>query len=253
MTITTAQSWQELNPWQLQEIATVYLTANPDNFHEAYLRMIFILFQKENTSAAKRELRKIVETVPISELEPHGRFLLEKTDYYAFPEIENLIKPTDRLGNITIQHFSAIDSFFHAYETDKTELNLRRFVASLYRIKENFDDLDLPKVAETTDKLAVNQMFLIVLAYKFTRLYIWEKFPVIFPKPKENEEQDQKPVFGKKEQKYTPFEKIIIGLAMDELQPLGKKQDINQVRIYEFLNVLSESILYHREKAKYNV
>jgi hypothetical protein len=37
---------------------------------------------------------------------------------------------------------------------------------------------------------------------------------------------------------------------MDELQPLGKKQDIDKVRIYEFLSVLSETILYHRAKNK---
>ena len=41
-------------------------------------------------------------------------------------------------------------------------------------------------------------------------------------------------------------------MAMDELQPLGKKQDADQVRVYEFLGVLSESILFHKAKAAAN-
>ena len=66
------------------------------------------------------------------------------------------------------------------------------------------------------------------------------------------EEEEFKPIFTKKNQPYVPFDKVIVGMSMDELQPLGKKQDVNDVRIYEFLSVLSESILYHREKAKAN-
>ena len=75
---------------------------------------------------------------------------------------------------------------------------------------------------------------------------------IVFPAPKEEEEEEFKPIFTKKNQPYVPFDKVIVGMSMDELQPLGKKQDVNDVRIYEFLSVLSESILYHREKAKAN-
>jgi hypothetical protein len=95
-------------------------------------------------------------------------------------------------------------------------------------------------------------MHAIALAFLFTRKYIEEKFPIVFPPPKEEEEEEFKPIFTKKNQPYVPFDKVIVGMSMDELQPLGKKQDVNDVRIYEFLSVLSESILYHREKAKAN-
>lgn len=260
--ITVAKSWSELNKWQKEEIAHLYLNSDPENFEDSYLQMIFILYQKKKGFFAKLKLLWLLRNIPISSLEPFARFLLETTSFYSFPEIKyrkgwkfwkerKLIKPSDRLGNIVIKHFSVIDTFFDTYDRNKIEINLRRFVASLYRIKEDFDELDLPEVAKITDKLSLKKMESIALAYKFTRLYIWEKFPIVFPQPPEEKgEKELKPVFKKKEQKYVPFEKIIVGLAMDELQPLGKKQDINKTRIYEFLGVLTESIIYHKEKQK---
>lgn len=260
--ITVAKSWNELNDWQKEEIAHLYLNSDPENFEGVYLQMIFILFQKKKGFFAKLKLLWLLRNIHISSLEPFARFLLESTNFYSFPEINyrkgfkfwkknNLLKPADRLGNIVIKHFSVIDTFFDVYDRDKSEINLRRFVASLYRIKDDFDELDLPEVANSTDKISIKKMETIALAYKFTRLHIWEKFPIVFPKPPEEKtEKELKPIFKKKEQKYMPFEKIIVGLAMDELQPLGKKQDINKTRIYEFLGVLTESIIYHKEKQK---
>jgi hypothetical protein len=249
--ITVAKSWNELNQWQKEEIAHLYLHADPEKFEGAYLQMIFILFQKKKGFFAKLKMLRILRNISINDLEPFARFLLETTDFYSFPEIEKLLKPADRLGNITIKQFSVIDTFFDVYFKDKSEMNLRRFVASIYRIQEDFDELDLPKVAKITDKISIKKMESIALAYQFTRLLIWKKYPVVFPKPtQEAEEKELQPVFKKKEQEYIPFEKIITGIAMDELQPLGKKQDVNKTRIYEFLSVLSESILYHKEQQK---
>lgn len=247
--ITVARSWNELNDFQLQEIANLYLNTPPEEFEKAYFQMILILFRKGKGFFAGLKFRWIINQLPISALEPFAKFLLEKTDYYKFPKIKGLIEPVERLQNITVKQFSTIDLFFHQYETQKTEISLKRFVATLYRLQENFDELDLPTVARFTDKLSLKQMQIIALAYKFTRLYIYNRFPVVFPKPKPNEEEKIKPTFQSKQPNYVSFDKIIIGLSMDELQPLGKKQDINQVRIYEFLGVLSESILYHKEKA----
>ena len=135
---------------------------------------------------------------------------------------------------------------------DFSNAKLVRVVTFNISKNEKYDDLDLEKVAKITDKISEKQMHAIALAFLFTRKYIEEKFPIVFPPPKEEEEEEFKPIFTKKNQPYVPFDKVIVGMSMDELQPLGKKQDVNDVRIYEFLSVLSESILYHREKAKAN-
>jgi hypothetical protein len=157
MNITIAKSWNELNDWPINEIAHLYLNANPENFADAYLKMIFIVFQKSNSLKSRLFLKKILRQIPVSELEKHTDFLLNKTDFYKFPEISGLIKPADRLRNITIFHFSAVDMFFHAWFQEKSLLNLKRFVASLYRINRvKSDDLEAQYLAiHDAEKLAI--------------------------------------------------------------------------------------------------
>lgn len=248
--ITVAQSWSGLNEWQIAQIAHLYLHSTEENFAQSYEKMIFAVFQKQRGIMSKLKLYKTLRQVPISEMGKHTQFLLKETNLYTFPEIPGLLKPADRLGNISIKQYSAIDSFFYAYDQDRTELKLNRFVASLYRLQEDYDELLLPEVSKITSALHLHTKERIALAYKFTTFLLWKLFPVVFPPKKEEETPELQPVFKKKENRYIPFEKIMIGLAMDELQPMGKKQDIDKTRIYEFMNVLTESILFHKERQK---
>ncbi len=241
-------SWNRLNDWQLQEIAHLYLNTTVDDFADAYLKMILIVYLDSPTSKRRSWLRKLLKEVPISELEKHTRYLKEKRDLFRFPQIPGLIKPADRIENISARQFSAIDTFFYIWNKDRSHINLRRLVASLYRIREQYDDLDLKTVSVITDKIPVKQMEAVALAYLFTRKHIEEKFPIVFPPRKESEEEKLEPVFKKKDDQIVPFDKALVAMAMDELQPLGKKQDVNNVRIYEFLSVMSENILYHKAK-----
>ena len=247
--ITVARSWNELNNWQLSEIAHLYLNTTPENFSEAYKVMIMILFQKTPEKEDQKFLKKLKRNVPISELEKHAKFLKDTTNLTRFPEIPGLIKPADGLGDITARHFSTIDTYFFHWNNDRNDLNLKRLAASLYRIKPQFDDLDIMKVDAITRKMSIKELESIALAYMFNRIYIEELYPIVFPPPQEETEEEKfKPVF-KKKPVFTPFDKAIIAMSMDELQPLGKKQDVNNVRIYEFFSVMSESIIYHRNKA----
>lgn len=250
--ISVARSWSELSDWQVEEIAYLYLNADVNDFFDAYSKMVMICYHQELKPRNASALRKLFSEIPVSELAKETKFLLESTDFHRFPEIPGLIKPADRLGNITIRHFSTIDLMFHSWHKEKSILNLKKLVASLYRINETYDDLDLVKVDTITRNLPVKKMSAIALAYKFTRIYLEKKYPIIFPNEKESKEEKTKPVFLKKEYKYIPFDKTIIAMAMDEKQPLGKKQDVNNVRIYEFFPVLTESIIYQRNKAKQN-
>ncbi len=247
--IKVPTSWNQLNDWQAQEIAHLFLHADAQDFVKSYVDMILICFQNSNSYRDYRKMRKIANEVPISELEKYVPFLQQSTEFYKFPEIEGLIKPSDCIENITIRQFSTIDTFFHFWHKERSEINLKRLVATLYRKNEKFDELDLIEVSRITDKIPIKQMEAIALAFMFTRMHIEDKFSIVFPKASdETEEEKLKPIFKKKEQVFVPFDKIIVGMAMDELQPLGKKQDADQVRVHEFLGVLSESILYHKAK-----
>lgn len=250
--IKIARSWRELNDWQISEIAHLYLHTAVDDFPEAYEKMIKIVYQKSPEVKSVRWRKKLFQEVPISELEKHTGFLKEKMDFHHFPEIPGLIKPADRLGDITARHFSTIDTYFFLWNKDRSLINLKRLVATLYRLNETFDDLHLVAVSKITDKISEKQMSAIALAYLFSRRVIEDDFTVVFPKKKEETEEEKlKPVFTKKDNEFVPFDKALIGMAMDENQPLGKKQDVNNVRIYEFLSVMSESIIL-KEKQNQN-
>ncbi|WP_312390808.1 hypothetical protein [Chryseobacterium sp.] len=250
--IVIARSWNQLNDWQLAEIAHLYLNTPVEDFAEAYLDMILIVYQKSPDLKDRLKLKRLTDEVPITELEKHTQYLKDKNDLYRFPEIPSLIKPADKIENISARQFSTIDTYFFLWNKDRSILNLKRLVATLYRFKEQYDDLDLRNVAMISDKISEKQMEAIALAYMFSRRNIEESFPLVFPKDEETEEQKLQPVFKKKENAYVPFDKALLAMAMDEIQPLGKKQDINNVRIYEFLSVMSESLVIHKARQKAN-
>lgn len=249
--ITVARSWNQLNDWQLQEIAHLYLNTPIDDFAEAYAQMILIVYQKSPDLRARLRLKRLTADVPITELAKHTGYLKDKNDLYRFPEIPGLIKPADKIEDISARQFSTIDTYFFLWNKNRSLLNLKRLVATLYRIKEQHDDLDLKNVAMISDKIQEKQMEAIALAYMFSRRNIEENFPIIFPK-NETEEEKLQPVFKKKDNGHVPFDKAILAMAMDELQPLGMKQDVNNVRIYEFLSVMSESMVIQKARQKAN-
>jgi len=85
------------------------------------------------------------------------------------------------------------------WNKEKSLLNLKMLVATLYRFKDQYDDLDLRNVATITDKIPEKQMEVIALAYMFTKRNIEESFPIVFPKKKETEEEKLQSVFKKKD------------------------------------------------------
>ena len=137
--ITVAKSWSQLNDWQVAEIAHLYLNTPVEDFADAYLKMILIVFQKSQNKKSVKFLKKLLKEVPISELEQHTTFLKETTDLHKFPEIPGLIKPADRIANITVRQFSTIDTFFFQWNKERSLLNLKRLVATLYRINEKYN------------------------------------------------------------------------------------------------------------------
>lgn len=249
MKIIIPQSWRELTEWQLDEIADLYLNADPADFSTAFQKMIFVLLQSEPSSAERTKLYSILGKVSVETLAAHADFLMKTTNLHFFPEVDGLTKPADRLASITAKQFSFADKFFHDYEEDKSEVNLRRFVASLYTLG-SFSQLNLPQVAAAMEPLSVKTCRRIALAYKFTQLHIWETYPVIFPKKEVTEEEAFRPVF-KKKPVYQSFDKVILGLVFSEEQPLGTKLEADGTLLYDFLNVLQESILRYEEKKRH--
>ncbi|CAA0156639.1 hypothetical protein [Tenacibaculum maritimum] len=241
MKITVPTKWSELNDWQRQEIAYLYLNSTEYNFESQFLKMIRVLFQGERGFFGKVRVARVFSQVPISTLVEYGKFLQEKPDLQEFPKIKNLEAPGPRLNDTIIKQFSVADAIFYNWRKTEDELYLRRLVASLYTFGGEFNVLYLPKVAKITDKIPLKKMYQIGMTYIGIRFAILNRYPIVFPKPKSKEDQEFTPQFHKKS--YTPFSKMITTMAMDERQPLGILKECNNTLLYDFLYILTESML----------
>ena len=244
MKIEIPSSWQELNEWQLGEIVDLYLNHNPEDFEKAYTQMVFILFQKKKELWTYLKLRKLLRNIPLSTLMEYGKFLLEPPVLHSFPEIRGLKKPADRLGDLSIKQFSFMDQFYYLWKENNSEQMLRALAASIYRLGNEFDEQNLPKIALITDKLTRKQRQVIGFTYMSCYHHLTEQFPVVYPPNKETEAPPKQPY-----KKHIPFSEVIISVAMNEMQPLGNLHESNHTRIYEFMNVFSK-ILIHNEKMR---
>lgn len=250
MRITVPTKWSELSEWQLCELSYLFLSVKEDLSEKAF-EVVAILFKDNDSVAAQMKFAKLINEAPLSVLWEYTRFLNDMPDLYKFPSLEEygVQYPGDRLNSISVKQFSVADAIFYKWRETEEEIYLRQLVAALYTIGGRFDVLHLPDVANKTDKVPLKTLYAIGLTYLSVRNYISEKFPIVFPKPKLIEENNNVPVFGK-QTSYTPFSKVISAMAMDERQPLGPLHECNATNLYEFLQILTESILRTEKQNK---
>jgi len=247
MNITIPQTYEELSEQQRGALCKILLTL--DNTEETPLRIIKTLI----SHLPNRTQQQLLQEVPFTALWQYAEPFLSTEKLYHFREVTKMIAPAPRLANLTIKQFSVADSLYYRLRLSqyKDELLLRQLMASLYNLPDTpFDVLKLPKVAEHTDKAAITTAYEVAFAYTCCREYIIGKYPKVFSSPSSSQ-RGEKPVF-RKEAAYTPFSKIISVMAMDKHQPLGNWHQCNATRVYDFFEVLTESILQAEQKTKNN-
>jgi len=245
MDITIPQTYEELNEQQRGALCRILLTL--DNTEETPLRIIQILL----SHLPKRTQQQLLLQVPFTTLWQYAEPFLTTEKLYHFREVTKMVAPAPRLANLTIKQFSVADSLYYRLRLSQyqDELLLRQLMASLYNLPQTpFDVLNLPQVAEHTDKAAITTAYEVAFAYTCCREYIISRFPKVFSSPSSSQ-RGEKPVF-RKEATYTPFSKIISVMAMDKHQPLGNWHQCNATRVYDFFEVLTESILQAEQRAK---
>lgn len=261
MDITIPQTYEELNEQQRGALCRILLTL--DNSEETPLRIIKILI----SHLPNRTQQQLLQEVSFTTLWQYAEPFLTTEKLYHFPPLSSpfgrgkgeVIPPVDRLANLTIKQFSVADSLYYRLRLSQyqDELLLRQLMASLYNLADQpFDVLNLPQVAEHTDKTAITTAYEVAFAYTCCREYIISRFPKVFSakdERREKKEEDSSFVFRNSSLKsYMPFSKIINVMAMDQHQPLGNWHQCNATRVYDFFEVLTESILQAEQKAKNN-
>ena len=258
MDITIPQKYEELNAMQRGALCRILLTL--DNTEETPLRIIKVLI----SHLPNRTQQQLLQEVPFTTLWQYAEPFLSTEKLYHFPPLslgegQGVRSPAPRLANLTIKQFSVADSLYYRLRLSQyqDELLLRQLMASLYNFADQpFDVLNLPQVAEHTDKTAITTAYEVAFAYTCCREYIISRFPKVFSaKDEKREKKDEGSSFAFRNsslKNYTPFSKIINVMAMDQHQPLGNWHQCNATRVYDFFEVLTESILQAEQKAKNN-
>lgn len=259
MDITIPQKYEELDDIQRGALCRILLTL--DNTEETPLGIIKVLI----SHLPNRSQQQLLQEVPFTALWQYAEPFLTTEKLYHFPPLTSpfgggkgeVIPPAPRLANLTIKQFSVADSIYYRLRLSqyKDELLLRQLVASLYNLPDTpFDVLNLPQVAEHTDKVAITTSYEVVFAYTCCREYIISRFPKVFTAKddkKDTKDEGSSFVFRNSTLKnYTPFSKIISIMAIDKHQPLGNWHQCNATRVYDFFEVLTESILQAEQQEK---
>ena len=245
MDITIPQTYEELSEQQRGALCRILLKL--DNTEKTPVRIIQILL----SHLPKRTQQQLLLQVPFTTLWQYAEPFLTTEKLYHFREVTKMVAPAPRLANLTIKQFSVADSLYYRLRLSQyqDELLLRQLMASLYNLPNTpFDVLNLPQVAEHTDKATIATAYEVAFAYTCCREYIISRFPKVFSSLSSSQ-RGEKPVF-RKEATYTPFSKIISVMAMDKHQPLGNWHQCNATRVYDFFEVLTESILQAEQRAK---
>jgi len=257
MNITIPQTYEELNEQQRGALCSILLTTSP--FGGGGGRLPVRIIKTLISHLPNHTQQQLLQEVPFTVLWQYAEPFLTTEKLYHFPPLTSpfgggkgeVIPPADRLANLTIKQFSVADSLYYRLRLSQyqDELLLRQLMASLYNLPDTpFDVLNLPQVAEHTDKAAITTAYEVAFAYTCCREYIINRFPKVFSSPSPSQ-RGETPIF-KKEAAYTPFSKIISVMAMDKHQPLGNWHQCNATRVYDFFEVLTESILQAEQRAK---
>lgn len=249
MNITIPQTYEELSEQQRGVLCSILLTSSP--FGGGGGRLPLRIIETLISHLPNRTQQQLLQEVPFTALWQYAEPFLTTEKLYHFREVTKMIAPAPRLANLTIKQFSVADSLYYRLRLSQyqDELLLRQLMASLYNFAHQpFDVLNLPQVAEHTDKTPITTAYEVTFAYTCCREYIIGKYPKVFSSPSSTQ-RGEKPVF-RKEATYTPFSKIISVMAMDKHQPLGNWHQCNATRMYDFFEVLTESILQAEQRAK---
>ena len=249
MNITIPQTYEELSEQQRGVLCSILLTSSP--FGGGGGRLPLRIIKTLISHLPNRTQQQLLQEVPFTALWQYAEPFLTTEKLYHFREVTKMIAPAPRLANLTIKQFSVADSLYYRLRLSQyqDELLLRQLMASLYNLPDTpFDVLNLPQVAEHTDKTPITTAYEVAFAYTCCREYIISRFPKVFSSPSSTQ-RGENPVF-RKEAAYTPFSKIISVMAMDKHQPLGNWHQCNATRVYDFFEVLTESILQAEQKEK---
>ena len=169
------QNWGELNQEQLIAVACLF---NSDSSDIDFLQSMSGLKKKILHRLSDFERHKLMEILEfVGELKPYPEFIIKKlpeTSFYA---------PQPKLKGVTFGQFIFADTYFANYQESQKEIDLNKFIGSLYLgMNEKFEERLIQERFEPIGKLEINIRKAIVLNFQLIHEWLALAYPLIFQK-----------------------------------------------------------------------
>jgi len=231
--IEVPERWEDLKPFQFEVCAQIHIDPPSD---EEFIHRFFGIKKKIISKLSKFEIYKLTDLAGFA-VTPSATI-----SHFYIEEIPGtgLLSPTNRLGNITMEHFALLDTYFFKYVNGPTETRLCQFVAATYlKRKELLTDIDFTRrvnyIAKNVDKCTLYAIF---LNYLFVRKWLAKSFRFLF----NDDDDDQKP----RKRKYQPpkatknnlpnWVEIIDNFVGDDVLRYDEYTRMNCIRVFKTLN-----------------
>lgn len=173
--IPVPERWEDLKPYQFAICARFHIDPPTD---EEFVHEFFRFPKKVVSKLSKFELYKLTELVGFisSPNASVSRFYLSEIPGTG------LKSPSGRLGNVSLEQFALLDTYFFKYANQPDDLNLCEFVAAVYlKQYEVLTDIDFTKrvdyIQRNVDKPT---LYAIYLNYIFIRKWLSRSFRFLF-------------------------------------------------------------------------
>lgn len=179
------QNWGELKQEQLIAVACLYNSASSDI---AFLQSMSGLKKKIVNKLSDFERHKLMEIVEfVGELKPYPEFIIKKLPICSLSAKQSkgtiLYAPSPKLKGVTFGQFIFADTYFANYQESQKEIDLNKFIASLYLgMNEKFEERLIQERFEPIGKLEINIRQAIALNFQLIHEWLALAYPLIFQK-----------------------------------------------------------------------
>lgn len=149
---------------------------------------------------------------PFMNVEPYDRFIIPHIND-AFGRI---VSPKPRLHGMTFAQFIFAESYFENYQADKKEVDLHKFIASLYLVQNrSFNEEDIIANAMLLNKVKPEILEAVVINYILIKEWLSLAYPMIFESSREDD--TEKPQKIKNNTNNSGWLKILENIIGDDL------------------------------------
>lgn len=235
------KTWDELSDGQLEKIAALLYSGKKGPAFDYAVFMILVNL-RWYTWLKNYRVYKVLQDVPPSELRLHFAFIYKKIERTKFPQSilplwdrfklwKWLSTPGARLSTLRAAEFASAEGLIKIWDKEKHRNPLQYLAATLYRVKRHpFDNTTLPELAQRFNRVPLQKLLALELAYSGSKNALVKRYPVAFPKGSGNQAAGGK--------KYG-FGKAVLSMAGGKF---GTHNETGQTNIYVFLEEFEENI-----------